>query len=304
VLTNELPPDPVVLKINVGPRLSRSNQLEPTNVPNRAVRSDRAWSESGSQPPMQGDNAAWKILGKGTVVRPADLHDTKAGGRSVCGATDSTDLAQLLSEARASANDYGAMKARTRKALYEALGRAYAFAIYADERADEYAHLLQVNGLTVQDRAPNSPIVKLVFGAEYDRTRIAEFAAAIAYGRRTKLLVEEFVGFLNEFEGGLKAVVGLERLRRKVERGTVNDGARIEARPAIARKLREIVPKDWDELSSIGDEFTVLVARRLPDGRVAMVGEVPRDIALLEKVARKLLEELQRSGTESAEQSE
>ena len=42
-------------------------------------------------------------------------------------------------------------------------------------------------------------------------------------------------------------------------------------------------------MASEGSEFTLLVARRLPDGQVVLLGEIAEDIALLERAARKLL---------------
>ena len=38
--------------------------------------------------------------------------------------------------------------------------------------------------MKAQARAPMTPIVKLVFGADYDKTRLTEFAAALSYAER------------------------------------------------------------------------------------------------------------------------
>ena len=43
------------------------------------------------------------------------------------------------------------------------------------------------------------------------------------------------------------------------------------------------------ELAAEGSEFTLLVARRLPDGTVVLLGEVSGDVPLLERAARHLL---------------
>lgn len=42
-------------------------------------------------------------------------------------------------------------------------------------------------------------------------------------------------------------------------------------------------------MSPSGNEFTVLVARRLPSGEVVLLGEIADDVALLERAARKLI---------------
>lgn len=294
LLSNALAPEPVVKKIDVGPRISRFELREARAESER--RNGTGWnivqpSKQGSDtvteplrppiPPMESANAPYP-----------STHDHPAQPKS--GNAETVDLAQLLAEARAFATDYGVMSLRTRSALYAALGRTYDLSFYADSQPEAYSFLIEEAGLTVQDRAPYTPIVKLVFGPDYDRTRIAEFAAAIGYGRRKNLAAGSFSGFLEAFDGGLKAVVGLERLIRKGDDNVGTDSVRNEPHPAIAGKLRRISPQTWDALPSEGDEFALLMARRLPDGSIAMVGEVPRDVALLEKAARKLLANLGR----------
>jgi hypothetical protein len=270
LLTNALAPEPVVKKIDVGPRISKFE------LPEARAENDRR------------NATGWNI------VPPSKQENEKAPYLSASDDAGPMDLAQLLAEARAFATDYCVMNARTRKALYAALGRTYDITFYADSQPEAYLRLVEEAGLTIQDRAPYTPVIKLVFGADYDKTRVAEFAAAIVYGRRKNLSVGSFPDFLNAFDGGLKAVVSLERVMRQGEDRTHTDSTRSEARPAIARELRKISLQAWDGLSSEGDEFALLMARRLPDGSIAMVGEVPRDIALLEKAARKLLANLGR----------
>lgn len=280
LLTNALAPEPVVKKIDVGPRISR------LDAPEARAENDRR------------KDTGWNIVHLSKQEKNPNV--TIGGVRPTSSDAGAADLTKLLAEARAFANDYGAMNLRTRQALYAALGRTYDITLYAGSQPGTYARLIEEAGLTVQDRAPYTPIIKLVFGADYDRTRIAEFAAAIGYGRRKNLPVGSFPGFLEAFNGGLKAVVGLERLLRKGDDDCHPGITPNEARPAIARKLRAVSPLSWTDLPSQGDEFTLLVARRLPDGSVAMVGEVPRDIALLEKAARKLLANLGRADEDNA----
>lgn len=298
LLSNELPPEPVIRKVEVGPRVTG---FSPTEIEGeRAVRADLAkiWQVSQPSPKVGNpDRAPAHPFSAARTIEPRAAHETALPAPWNPG---SAELKQILSEARMFAAGYGAMKARTRQALYEALGRTYDFTIRADQQPEECARLIGDAGLTVQDRAPYSPIVKLVFGVDYDKTRVAEFAAAIAYGRRKDLPVGSFAVFLDRFDGGLKAVIGLERLFRSGKSGAAEDGLRAEACPAIACKLREIVPTAWNDHPSQGDEFALLLARRLPNGSMAMVGEVPRDIALLERAARKLLAELDRAGAGQA----
>ena len=47
---------------------------------------------------------------------------------------------------------------------------------------EDYAELLEESGIKAQARAPMTPIVKLVFGIDYDKARLTEFAAALSCG--------------------------------------------------------------------------------------------------------------------------
>ena len=89
-------------------------------------------------------------------------------------------LADRLWAARETAETVKAGEGRTRSALYQALSLAYDFAVAAGENPDEYAELLEESGVKAQVRAPMTPIVKLVFGIDYDKARLTEFAAALS----------------------------------------------------------------------------------------------------------------------------
>ena len=45
-----------------------------------------------------------------------------------------------------------------------------------------------------------TPVAKLVFGADYDKTRLTEFAAALSYGRRQAVPAGGFESFVERFE--------------------------------------------------------------------------------------------------------
>ena len=60
-------------------------------------------------------------------------------------------------------------------------------------------------------------------------------------------------------------------------------------RETLARKLRKLEPVALGQLASEGHEFALLVARRLPSGEVVVIGEVPDELALLERAAKKLI---------------
>ena len=64
-----------------------------------------------------------------------------------------------------------------------------------------------------------TPVVKLVFGADYDKTRLTEYAAVLSHAHRMEVARGMLAGFLAQAEGGLKGVVKAERQLRREESG-------------------------------------------------------------------------------------
>ena len=200
-------------------------------------------------------------------------------------------LEDWLASARQFASRAHGCEDRSRRALYAAVGCAYDFALAAADAPDDFARLVADAGLTVQDRAPMTPIVKLVFGSDYDKTRLTEYAAVLGHAVRIGLERGALAGFLAQASGGLKGIIAEERRLRRGESRPhdVSDSPRKATREALARKLRRLDTHALSELPSEGSEFTLLVARRLPDGQVVLLGEVAEDAALTERAARHLL---------------
>ena len=198
------------------------------------------------------------------------------------------ELGDWLAAAREMAVAARGSEDRTRDALYEAIGRAYDFSLAAAEAPAEFEEIVSDSGLTVQERAPMTPVVKLVFGADYDKTRLTEYAAALTHAHRLDLPRGALGQFLREADGGLKGVVKAERRVRKEEAG--RDVEPLDApRAALAKKLRAIEPRPFEAIEPEGCEFALVMIRRTEDGAVAMLGEVPEDVALVERAARRLL---------------
>ncbi len=210
------------------------------------------------------------------------LSAAETGGSSEMGLADWLASARELAEAARGSED------RTRNALYAAIGKAYDFSLAAAEQPEEFAELVADSGLTVQDRAPMTPVVKLVFGADYDKTRLTEYASALSHAQRLGLGRGALSSYLASAPGGLKGVVGEERRLKRAEAGK-EAVVRDTPRETLARKLRKLDHAPLSAVPSEGSEFTLLVARRLPNGEVVLLGEVADDVPLLEKAARKLL---------------
>jgi len=207
---------------------------------------------------------------------------------AVCALPDQPELADWLASARELALLARGSEDRSRQALYGAVGRAYDFSLAAADAADEFRALVADAGLTMQDRAPMTPVVKLVFGADYDKTRLTEYAAALNHAHRLGLPQGGLAEFLLAAPGGLKGVVAAERQLRRAAAGKHARAADLPQQ-RLARKLRAVVHRPLDAVATQGSEFALLVARRLPSGEVVLLGEVVGDVPLLERAARKLL---------------
>ncbi len=198
---------------------------------------------------------------------------------------DDMGLYDCLAAARELALAARSCEDRSRSALYAAVGRAYDFSLAAVAEPDAFAELVADSGLTVQERAPMTPVVKLVFGADYDKTRITEYAAVLSHAHRMGIERGTLARLLSEAEGGLKGVVQAERDYRRADSGT--EEVRETPREALARKLRAIAPLGFEDIATEGEEFALVMIRRT-GGKVLVLGEVG-ELALVEKAARKLV---------------
>jgi hypothetical protein len=207
------------------------------------------------------------------------LADVDAGELPDVGLDDNAGLADRLWAARETADAVKTGEGRTRSALYRALSLAYDFALTAQQNPDEYAELLEESGVKAQARAPMTPIVKLVFGIDYDKARLTEFAAALSYALRQDIALGEFQDLIEKQPGGLKALVAAERQARRPEAKADSKGevARARLRSAPAISLADVPAEE---------EFAVVVTRRGADGRHEAVAVV-EDEALVERAIRR-----------------
>lgn len=190
------------------------------------------------------------------------------------------ELTDWLALARATAERASAADSRSRSALYQAVGKAWDFALAAEEQPDAFAELVRDAGLSVQDRAPMTPVVKLVFGANYDKTRLAEYACVLGHARDEGLGRGALTDYLDAYPGGLKAVVKDARARRKPA------GDADAAGDAALDDLRSARPAVILEHAAGDDEFVVLIARAMPDGHIGIVARAKSDPRMLAKLSR------------------
>ena len=234
------------------------------------------WKEVADQSVQASLDAelAAAVRGGGATGETAIWADGPSGGFdtphvTVDDATDQNAFAGSLDDrlmmARESAAAVRAADTRSRAALYRALGRAHDFAIAAADVPDDYASLLGRAGIVIQARAPMTPVAKLVFGIDYDKTRLTEYAAVLQHAARNAVGSGGLPMFLDAFEGGVKAVVAAERAVRKPVVAAPAIIA-IADRPAIAHL-------SLDTGASPGS-VVVLVARVAADGSLDIMGSV------------------------------
>ncbi|MEO0499530.1 MAG: hypothetical protein AAF205_03105 [Pseudomonadota bacterium] len=186
-------------------------------------------------------------------------------------------LADRLAVARDEADGFASANERSRRALYRVLSQAWDFHLATRSAPEDYADMLRDAGLKVQARAPMTPVVKLIFGAGYDKARLTEFAAALAHAHRADIGAGAFTAFLDQ-TGGLKAAVAAERKARRADAGKPKRDplavrrADLRQRPAV-----QTLPfaADTDE------EFVLVLARRDATGTLGAIAAVPHDERLV-----------------------
>jgi hypothetical protein len=208
----------------------------------------------------------------------ADADDAHAVGIGSTPATGSlTDQLMLAQQTAAAVR---AADTRTRTTLYRALARAHDFAAAADQDPAGYEALLDTAGIVLQLRAPMTPIVKLVFGADYDKTRLTEYAAVLSHARRIGVGAGGLTAFLEGFDGGIKGMVKAERdaKRPSAAPAPADPAAVLDARPVLAHVAIDTGLPEGD--------YVVLLARAGADGTLDIVAAVGGDAALTQRAMR------------------
>ncbi len=202
------------------------------------------------------------VWADGPNVQPLSMEDVADFAGYHLGAD--AVLYDRLAIAREAVEALTAADHRSHAALYVALGQAYDFALAAETDIDTYTEILVDAGLKSQARAPMTPVVKLIFGSCYDKTRLAEYAAVLNFARRQNLPEGTLPHYLDHHPGGLKAVVHAERVLR-----------RPDAKPDRVQAARNILATAPSlatlALDGVSDEFVSLIGRREADGSVAIL---------------------------------
>jgi hypothetical protein len=263
-----------------------SATLPPAEDDDELVLEDLVQPSEGDQPIDEAVNPEAEDDGY-TVAAPAvhfswedgPLNDPESDEPGEIALDVDAGLADRLWAARETADAVKAADGRSRSALYRALSYAYDFALAAESEPEDYSELLEESGVKAQARAPMTPIVKLVFGVDYDKARLTEFAAALSFARRQDVEQGGFLKFIEGQAGGLKALVAAERQAKRPE---PKPDTKAQAAKA---KLRAAEPIALETVSA-ESEFALVLTRRRSDGGVEPVALVD-DEAMVEKAIKR-----------------
>jgi hypothetical protein len=237
------------------------------------------YSSNGSAVDFVFGVISWKEAAR-SVAQPAPLPAAEPG--DLAQVLPPPRLGEILTVARAAAHHAGACEARSRDALYQAISGAYNLLRAA--AGDRAGFDILAAGMLTGD--PARTAARLVFGAGYEKTRLSEIVTLVAHAQQLKLPHGGLYALLTAAPGGIKALVAEAR---RLRGGTAGVTAPRQLSRALAGRLRRIAPLATADAIPNGREFGLVVARRNPDGTLAMIGNAGGDVRLLERAAKRLL---------------
>ncbi len=122
-----------------------------------------------------------------------------------------------------------------------------------------------------------TPVVKLVFGIDYDKARLTEFAAALSFARRENVAPGGFQSLIERQAGGLKGLVAAERQARRPDNSNDRGEAAREA-------MRAAPPLALADIAT-SSEFAVVLTRVDSAGLLQAVALI-EDPALVDRAIR------------------
>ena len=200
-------------------------------------------------------------------------------------------LADTLADCRQMAHTLARVDSRSRETLYEALAKAFALFEAAERDPDGYAAVLVDTGIKRQARAPFTPVVKLMFGAAYDKTRITEYATALSYCWRNDQTASTVKRYIAAHEGGIKGCVQAERAERRAARGN----AAVDQLEAAKDTLRAMTPVAAvaPTADTPQSEFLLLLGRRQSDGgEIDVLQVLDENKSVLEPILKRIARRL------------
>jgi hypothetical protein len=237
------------------------------------------YSSNGSAVDFVFGVISWKEAAR-SVAQPAPLPAAEPG--DLAPVQPAPRLGEILTVARAAADHAGACEARSRDALYHAISGAYDLLRAA--AGDQKGFDVLAAGMPAGD--PARIAARLVFGAGYEKTRLSEIVTLVAHAQQLELPHGGLYARLTAAPGGVKAMVAEAR---RLRGGAAGVTAPRQLSGALACRLRRTPPLAAEDAVPNGREFGLIVARRNPDGTLAVIGDAGGDVRLLERAAKRLL---------------
>jgi len=197
-------------------------------------------------------------------------------------------LENLLEECRLRASSLRGISGRSRDTLYDILSDCLMFYSASAHAPKVYHAILKKEKITAQRRAPMTPILKLILGKDFDKTRLTEYAAALSYATKSGINAKELPQFLKDIPGGIKGCVLAERaMRQKGIKKPLTHNLSLSAAENIL-KAQEANTRTQGLLEHA---FDLVLARKGPLGETEIldVADVPRSVvrAAMIKAAKK-----------------
>lgn len=197
-----------------------------------------------------------------------------------------SDFLGLLAKSEHVAGTIHGPHSRSRAALYEVLELAYRLFEISVEEPEVYERALEAAGLRAQARAPFTPILKLVLGRNYDKTRLTEYAGALSFAKRSGQTSGGIKEFVSAYPGGIKGCVLAERAARRISKGNLSGDSN-----AVARQKLDTLDKIGSfrvvEKLPEGDYFLMLGRRGVGERSVDVVRILDEKAATLEPILRR-----------------
>ena len=228
-----------------------------------------------------------KFCGKTSSVAPIDDDSGSPHNRPQGDKQEDSRFVRVLEECRSLARTFEAGTARSTEQLYDVLKKAYELWNIAQKLRPDYNKLCANAGIKVQRRAPFTPVLKLVFGKDYDRSRLSEYAACISYAKRMDQTPGTLVSFIKATEGGIKGCAKAERklsgsAKRHVPRNL----------DTVCEQLRKVprIASFSCDIKSSGDEFYLLLGRKCQedDSIIEVIRILDEKIWPLKRVIEKI----------------
>ncbi len=195
---------------------------------------------------------------------------------------EETALDGMLEHCKQAAKDIIHYDGRSRETLYDALGAALGFYEATLEDSSSLNKLLKNAGLKMQKRAPITPLLKLIFGKNYDKTRITEYASALSYARKNGQTPETVSKFFTDTPGGIKGCVKLERVDRRAAAGNKTADLYETAKEQL-RKQPDVSLGDIE----LSDEFGIILVRKDESGTVRVIKNISDQEANIEAIIKR-----------------